>query len=409
MKHSIATLVLVSSALAQGVPYDQCIVSNFANIAPCEGLMIVSRTGTVTNVTGLLAAGSAGNGVNAVRMDPIDDRIWLGGINQNGNTPRQVNWCRIGPANTVTQFSQHATVPGTSTSISAIAFDDNGNPVVTSGTLASGGGVYRVSRSTPANVTLITQIATGTHNAICRDPAGNMYLGMTGGAIHKLVKNLDGSFQAPVLLGTIAGAPTVSGITWAPIAPNNEVLVTTFGAVGNNVFRLPANGGAPVVAPTTFQAPNWIEYDRRHDDFLLASGGINPDEVIRMTRANASNQVCILAAGGDTGSPSFIDSNDDANHDIRAVPMILNGTAAPFNLELCASAPPGDLVFLGMSAPFGQLFGFGVAPANGRVHVTLPNIQSAGLPPNIFTFVAASINVSTNALTVGVPLLWPSN
>jgi hypothetical protein len=172
--------LLAGAAPAQnsGVPRGQAIVSVISNIGVSQGLWLSARTGTCTAVTGLSAAGSPGFGVNSVQLDPVDDRIWLGGINSNGNTAGQVNWCRIdNSTNTVTQWMAHGTVAGGG-SITGLAFDDDGNPIASSGTTT--GGVFRISRSAGGAGANLPgyPIATGTHNAVARDASGNLYVGM---------------------------------------------------------------------------------------------------------------------------------------------------------------------------------------------------------------------------------------
>jgi hypothetical protein len=301
------TAVLAGALVAQnsGVPRGQAIFSIIGNVAPSQGLWLAARPTTCTPVTGLVAAGAAGAGVNCVQLDPVDDRIWYGGINfaPDVSTAGQVNWIRIDSGtNTVTAFTQHGNIGNFVDAVHGIAFDDNGNPVCCFGNAAATSGVRTVSRNGGGvGVPLIgTPIAGGIHNAICRDPAGNLYHGLfLNGQIWKSVKNPDCTYAAPVMLGTVPVTP-VAAMDWCP--PNN-LIIGTFGAAGNAIFRMADTGGAAVVLSPTARDTNSIDFDPRVGDLWTVTAGINPDSVNTMTKQGAETLVC-QPQGGNVGSPA---------------------------------------------------------------------------------------------------------
>ncbi len=401
-------LLLALPLVAQTVPYGQSVVSVFGNVAPGEGLWFVDRvSGASQSITGLLAAGSVGSGVNAVAIDPIDDRIWLGGMNSNGNTANQLNWVRL-TGGVVSQFQQFATItPATAQAIHAIVFDDNANPVFCAGTAAVFGGVFRADRRTGI-VTSLGAVASGTHTALAKDSAGNVYVGMFGnGQVHVLAKALDGSLAPPVLFGTVSN-PNIAGLTFAPsdgIQPD-QLFVVCSGPASPLVSVIPIlGGGAGSAVATTQTMLNWIDYDRRHNDLLLAQ--TSPDRVVRLARGGGDT---VLASIGNSniGTPSCLDTNDGADGEVVAAPMILNGALGPFDLELSTTAPPGSLVLLGTVAPAVQVLTIAVAGPDGRVFVKFPNLTvGVALPPGALQMMAAWFDPSFN-LQLGTPVAWPA-
>ncbi len=394
---------------AQGVPYDSSVVGVTNNVSPSEGIWLADRTGASVAVTGLLAAGSAGSGVNAVQIDPIDGRVWLGGINSNGQTSNQVNWIRI-TGTVVSQFVQHATLPYAAlSSVAAIAFDDNANPIACGSTAANAGGVFRVNRKLGGVATNIGSVASGTHNAICTDGAGNLYVGMfTAGQVHVMLKNPDCSFQPPVLLGSVA-VTSISGITFVPAAgaTPDELWISTFGAAGAMLFRMPKTGGPGVAVANTSTSSNWCEYDRRHDDVLLAISA--PDNVEKVLRTGA-NSVLNAIQAGNVGTLSYIDVNNAVDGNVVVAPMCLNGGLGPFDLELGITCPPGSIAIVGTGFPSVVVLGFGLAGADGRFSVTIPGITlGAPLAPASLGFLGACLDLGTGNLTIGAPVFWPAN
>ncbi|MEZ5963769.1 MAG: hypothetical protein R3F56_07980 [Planctomycetota bacterium] len=398
--HLVAAGSLLTCAALAQVPPRSAIASVIANLAPSEGLWLVDRSGSCTAITGLGTSGSAGYGVNAVQLDPLDDRIWLGGINSNGNTAGQVNSVMLS-GSTVTSFVQHGTT-GFASSIAALTFDDNGNPVAATGTSTSGG-VVLIPRSGGVGTVLATIGTTQTHNAICRDPAGNLYIGMFGsGEVHKMIKNPDCTYQPPVLLGVVP-ITSVSGIEWCPGTPD-QVFVTTFGVAGNALFKLPATGGAAVVASATVGSLNAAEYDRAVGDFWSVTAGIDPDNVSTITKAGVETIVCGLQ-GGSVGSPSGIDTSDCADAETNLLPQCVRpGQQITFEFGTCCQ--PGDAAGVFMVSPAVVPLLIGTAGANGRLSGSFPLVVPGGIAPGSFTFISACLDQS-GQLTVGRPTPWP--
>jgi hypothetical protein len=405
----LPVLCVAGIAPAQSVPWRQAVVSVISNVAPSEGIWFVDRaTGSSVPITGLLAAGSPGNGISAIAMDPVDDRIWLGGINNNGNTGNQLNWIRC-TGTAVTQWTQFATVAmTTSSSINAILFDDNGNPVFCGGTAAGQGGVFRADRRTGGAATLIGAVASGTHNALAKDSAGNLYVGMFGnGQIHQLVKNPDGSFQPPAPWGTVTGV-NIFGLAFAPadgVHPD-QLFVVVGGPASPLVSVIPVPaGGAGTAVATTQTLLNWVEYDRRQNDLLSVQSA--PDRMTAIARGGGD---AVVASIGNTniGTPTALDANDGAEGELVVVPALLNGGVGPFDLEVGMTAPPGSLALIALSAPFVDVLTLGVPAADGRLVWKLPNLALLGpLPPATLQFTAAWFDTGFN-LQTGAPVSWPT-
>ncbi|HZN39023.1 MAG TPA: hypothetical protein VFD82_09475 [Planctomycetota bacterium] len=396
----VATLLASTTALVAQLPYSSSILGVISPIAPSEGLYIADRAGGNVAVTGLVAAGSSNANVNAIALDPIDDRIWIGSSSTN-----QLNWIRI-TGTTVSQFSLFGTAP--LTSINAITFDDNSNPIISQSTAASGGGVFRFDRKLGGAGVSIGSVATGTHNGVCRDPAGNLYIGMfTAAQVHKMLKNPDGSFQAPVLVGSTV-TTSISGIAFAPNDGTNpdELWITTFGAAGSQMYRMPAAGGPGVAVANTLAGCNWIDYDRNFND-LLVSSQAGSDRFFQVDRTTGADTTLSTMGSGSVGTPASNDVDDTAAASTRIAPMILNGSLGPFDLELSTTAPAGTLALVGTVAPAVNVVGIGIVGANGRLSVSIPNITLTGpLAPGSLTFIAAYFDFSFN-LVIGLPVPWP--
>jgi hypothetical protein len=397
----VSALLGTTALLSAQVPHGSSVIGVIANVAPGEGLFLADRAGGNVAVTGLLAAGSATSNVNAVALDPIDDRVWIATSSNN-----QLNWLRI-TGSTVSQFQQFGTA-GTTTSIAAITFDANANPIVCFGTGATGG-LFRFDRTLGGAGVLIGGVpGTTAHNAICRDPAGNLYAGMFNGQVHVFLQNPDGTYQAPTLVGTTATA-SISGIAFAPADGVNpdELWITTFGAAGNQLFRMPAAGGAGVAVANSLAGCNWIDYDRSQNDLLVATqAGL--DRFMQVDRSTGLDTQLSQIQAGNAGVPASNDCNDAAFAATRVAPMILNGAVGPFDLEIGTSAPPGTLAVVGVGAPFVSILGVAVVGADGRLNVSFPGITLAGpIAPGTLTFLAAYFDASFN-LVVGAPVAWPA-
>ena len=400
---SLAVLSSTSLALAQSAPYLGGVSSVISNLTPSEGLWYTDASGNSTPITGLLAAGSAGNGVSALRMDPIDDRIWLGGTNNGGNTAGQINWIRV-TGSAVTQFSQHANT-GTASSIAAIEFDDNGNPIVAVAT-----GIYRVDRNVPGLATLIASVGSGSSNALTKDDAGNLYIGQaTAGVVYVMTKNADGSFQPPVSIGAVP-TTTIVGVAFVPTngVDPDQIYVTTTGTAGNNIYRMPAAGGSATAVTTPNPSLNWCEYDRNRDNVVVVQTGPT-DRLFLLDRAGTERALSTFGNGA-VGSPTAVDINDRIEDAITVVPMRLNGSVAPFDLECGVTVRPGSLAVIGILSPSVEILGLGVAGPDGRYSFRLPNVNLGyAIPPGALSLAAASLNPVTGAINIGTAVNWPAN
>ncbi len=396
---SAVAVLATAAALTAQVPYGSSVVGVIGNLAPSEGLFMADRAGVATPVTGLLAAGSSNLNVNAVALDPIDDRVWI-----TSSTTNQLNWIRI-LGSTVSQFTQHGTI--TVNSLASITFDDNANPLVCGGTALAG--VFRIDRKLGGAGTIIGAVATGTHNGITKDGAGNLYIGMFGtGQVHMMVKNPNGTYQPPVLHGTTA-ITSISGIAFAPTDGVNpdELWITTFGAAGNQLFRMPITGGAGVPVANTLAGCNWVDYDRSRNDILIASQAGN-DRVFQVNRTTGLDTTLCTLGSGSVGVPASNDANDAPWAGTTVAPMILNGGVGPFDLEVGTTAPPGTLALIGTAFPSVVVLGVALVGADGKLSVNLPNVTLGGpIAPGSLQFIAAYFDVFGN-LNIGAPVSWPA-
>jgi len=421
---SLSVLVLAGSLWAQ-VPRGNAIVSEFANLAPMEGLCLVTRGGTVTPITGLLA-NPRGADINSVKLDPIDNRVWVGGI--NALSSGRLHHLTVA-GTMVAGVTQHGPQLNTG-SIAGIAFDVNCNPVVVSGTISATStttGVIRFDRTTGAT----TQIAggptngwtfpTGTANCVTSDPSGNIYFGVTVGTapmqapIYSLAAP---NYTTPVFEGWCvppSNNTTISGMTWAPDAasPRGAIYWTTFAtATGVPVGKLVLSATPPVasvaVASGLTNAANWIEYDNDVGDFWILTGGINPDTVYTMPPAGPVVQVALIPPGGVNGSPSCIDVNDCPPGRLTISPAYVPNPPVPFTAEIGVCCEPGDTAVYGIVSPLVLILGVAVAGQDGRVWASYPNINLPPGTPGALTFLAGCVNTA-GQVTLTSPVPWPRN
>ncbi|HEX6810055.1 MAG TPA: hypothetical protein VF384_00405 [Planctomycetota bacterium] len=413
MRLLFCSACLASVSVAQVAP-GEAIQSFFSNVAPIEGLAIVNRSGTSVPVTGLTAQGI--QNINSVALDPIDNSIWIGSITQapttHGLRRATLTGTALGPAALVATLP---TAPGGS--FSGIAFDQNGNPIVSGGAVPPGtGGVFRVIRATGAVTNLLSPhpaLPAGTANCVSVDQAtGDIYFGVTsaGGAIYRLPGPFPNT-APPVLLGTTVTNQTISGVSFWPAHGVNPARVywTNFAAANSCVGYVPAAGGAAVTTsgtPTAWPAGmNWINYDRRQDDFWLCTAGIDPDQVYTMTDTGANT---LVVGFGAQGSPSAIDANDAPAGSLRVVPQYLPATPTLTTIEVSMSWNPGDIGIFGIFAgpTLITTFGLGIFNGSGTLSTSFPAVLGAGSPGQ-FTFLGASLGAS--GLQITAPLSWPAN
>lgn len=392
----LGLLLAATPGLRAQVPHASAVVGVISNTLPSEGLWLVDRAGTTTQVTGLLAAGSVNANVNAVAIDPIDGRIWIG-----SSTTTTLGYVRL-TGSTVSQYVPHGTVP--SGSISGITFDGNGNPVVSN----SANGVVRIDRKFGGSGTVIGTVGSGS-NAITRDFAGNLYVGNgSTGQVHSMARNLDGSYQPMQLLGSTS-TTLINGLAYAPADATSpeELWVVTGSTPTSPMFRIPlATGGAGVAVPNALGACNWISYDRTANDVMIVTN-TGLDRFGSVDRATGASTILGSLQAGNVGTPASIDVHDDAFGRIQVAPRILNGAVGPFDLELGAVVPPGSFAFVGVIAPFVSVVASGVVGADGRLAVALPDVTLAGpLAPGSLQFAVAWFDASFQ-LVIGSTVSWP--
>src|SRR5262249_11812567 len=138
---------------------------------------------------------------NAVKLDPIDNTIWVG-----QTTPFDLRHIAL---NGTAVLTETVVVPSfaSSGSNAAIAFDANSNPIVAGGDVSTTGGVFRVDRNTSVVTPLVgafSSIAAGTVNAMDYDPfTGDLYFGVTGSGA-RVYKLAAPGYATPTLVGTVS-------------------------------------------------------------------------------------------------------------------------------------------------------------------------------------------------------------
>jgi hypothetical protein len=424
LSFSLSILALTGTLWAQ-VPRGSAIVSNFNNLAPMEGLLLVTRAGVTTVVTGL-AANPRGPDLNSVKLDPIDNRVWTGGI--NAASSGRLHYLTVA-GTTVAGVTQHGPQINAG-SIAGIAFDANCNPVVCTGAISAASattGVFRIHRTTGA----LTQIAggpvngwpfpTGTANCITSDPAGNIYFGVTVGTapMQAPIYSIAAPNYTTVVFEGWCVPPsnntTISGMTWAPDAasPRGAIYWTTFAAsTGVPVGKLILSATPPVasvaIASGLTNAANWIEYDNDVGDFWLVTGGIDPDTIYTMPPAGGVVQRALVPPGGLNSTPSCIDVNDCPPGRLTISPAYVPVPPAPFTAEIGVCCEAGDTAVYGIISPLVLILGVAVAGPDGRVWASYPNINLPPGTPGALTFLAGCVN-TTGQVTLTSPVSWPRN
>lgn len=377
------------------IPYGEAI-SNAPPRAPVtEGLIRVNRNGSCAAIKGLFNTPRS-DFVNGVALDPIDQRVWIGGIGR-------VDTVEITPTDTITNLTLIANTQ--SGRVEGFTFDDNCNPVLATGNIR-GTGIVRLDRASGAS----TRIAGGTSwpfqdgvpEGICRDPDGNLYFGVNSPgnvtAVFRLTKNpVDGSYGAPVSLGPVRQP---SKVTFAP-AVGTRAARLYYMAVGGDIGWFPPTGGTPVFVRSSLGYS--IDYDSRRDDFWVIFSG---PQMHRMDHGGGSSAICSYGASGFATSS---DANDWPFHETRVCPQYLPAAPTAFTLELSMSCPPGSDAGILILSPFPVLLTLGVAGADGKVFVKIPNVVFQAGSPGIVAFVSASYDRTRGALTVGPTKTWPLN
>ncbi len=418
LRITTTTAVVLAASLSAQVPPGAAVMSNISNVAPMEGVLLVTRAGTATPITGLALTARASHEINSIQLDPVDDRVWIGGISPV--VGRVDTFTVAGTA--VANFTAIGNT-GNGGSISGIAFDLNGNAMCSSGTLSTTGtgGIFRADRQTNAITRLVGGatwpfLGTGTANCVCTDPSGNLYFGQTlNASIYMLAPGPNGDYSGvPVLVGVAlppSSSATISSVEYAPANGARPAILwwTTFGAAGTAIgtMALPA-GPAVAVGPSPF-APNWVDYDALNDDFWLINGGINPDVVMTMNHLGAQTLVAQVPPAGVNGSPSAIDANDCRPGTTTILPQFVPSPGGAVRVEIGTCCPPGSIGGVAIISPTVATLVVGNAGADGRIFASFPGVFLAAGTPNTVTLISACFNPATGVLTVGQPVTWPRN
>jgi len=401
--------VIATGARAQGIPFDDHIVSSYRSVTSItlDGLFLASvKSKTCRPITGLTTRRGSGD-VNAVQLDPATGDIWIGGygatagqldvitLNASAVVSSWRNWGRAGPT------------AATST-INAITFDDNGNPIT-----AAGDGIYRFDRFVPGDGVSILSTASSTWaiNAICRDPAGNLYFGQSDGGLYMMAKNPDCTYGAATLLGNVnaaAGSPMIAGIEYSPAPQPLLYWVVDGGTGGVGTFALPAGPAKLVAAVGVFG--HAIEFDANDNEFSLVDHSV-PARVRTLSLTNATSTACMLPSGIIT---SGIDTHDGANGQVTVLPACPPRDST-FTLELAVCCPPGTVAAIFVSAPSlgvapQLVISNSSAPASGRVSTRFTKLVAPpSLPANTLVFSSGCLDVNSGALSLGQPVSWPAH
>ena len=414
--HFSAIALGFAGTLAAQVPYGDTILSNFSNLAPMEGLLMVKRTGATQLVTGLAGTARGSNDINSIQLDPIDNRVWIGGITASAG---RVDTLTVSAANTVANFAAVGNV-GTGSSVAGLAFDANGNPIAASGAITGTGGLFRFDRKTSAVTRIVGGAAfpvAGTCNCVCSDPAGSLYFAVTGttAPIYRVDPGPNGDYlAAPVPLGSVfppSSSSTISSIEYVPASGARPARVwwTTFGTAGTAVGYIPAGGGAAVVAGPLGgnSAPNWVDYDNLNDDMVVLTGGIDPDTLFKVDHAGNPVQIATVPPGGANGSPSANDANDIPEATTAIIPQYLPA-AGTIDIEVGTACKPGRIGGVLIISPVSVLLVAGTVGADGRVWVKFPNLSVPRGTPNTIKLQSICFDTTTG-FTFGPIVLWPKN
>ncbi|MEM7204351.1 MAG: hypothetical protein AAF628_29095 [Planctomycetota bacterium] len=420
--HFVVATLLAGPAAAQGAGHANHVVGVNNNSGTSSPLFEIDRqAGVCTAISGLQMSG-----VSSVQLDPINKEIWVGGAGgvggvNNGQLRRVQLDGAFGVASEVTHAVVAVGAPPAPRPITGIAFDDDGNPVVT-----TRDSVVRVSRFGPSPATtLLHQFATSSAtstaaSAICRDDGGNLYVGVSGsGDIWRLQKNPDCSYQPAQRLGSVVG-PTASNsatITGLDFCPSDGQLYWSTLGVGTGgrsfgTFALPS--GPAVAAGPGYQviSTNGLAYDVRADDFMVVDD--TPSSLAwTVSKQFSTGGVCLIPQGpGD--EINAIATGDLANAATRVLPSCQPVAGARFVLEAATTCPPGSVggVFVGapqLSLPF-LTVAVGTVDKTGRLSARVPNVPwPGGLPAGVLTFVSGCFDPGSSSTTVGSVLPWPAN
>ena len=409
-------LSLCGSLVAQ-IPHGDAILSNFNNETPMEGLALVKRNpATITPLTGLGATSRANADVNAIQLDPCDNRVWIGGINASAG---RIDTFTV-TGTTVTSLTAVGNT-NVGASVSGIAFDVNGNIVCTSGTITTTGGLFRVNRKTNAITRLLGGTSwsgqAGTCNCVSSDDAGNLYFAVTSsgtpGTVYQLAPGINGDYSgAPFTVGTVSPPSSSNVVSSLAFAPANglrpaRVWWTTFGSAGTAVGYFTGGVATPAGNLGGDTALNWLDYSPLTDDFWGVTSGNDPDTVFGINHAGASTQITQLPTSGVNGSPSAIDVNDKPFTSLTILPQYL--AASVFDFEACTTCPSGNIGGILIVSPAVILLTTGTANASGRVSVKFPNVAVARGTPGAITLQAACFNPTSGQITLGSLVPWPRN
>jgi hypothetical protein len=385
---ALASALLTTGLVAQ-VPVGVAIHGAISNSA--APLFLVDRAGAVTNITGAPLTN-----INSLRVDPIDGTVWIassaGGVLFRG-------------AVAGTTFVNTFSAPGVQASVSAIAFDQDCNPILGGGTT-----VIRVDRHSGA-VTTLTSLA-GTVNALDEDPAtGDIYAGAFGnGNVSKLSPP---NYSAPALLGSIASVANtnLSGLSFArtPAAPLGTLYISTFGGTLNAslvTYDILGSTFAAVPGTPNWADLNWVDYDSVVGD-LWANSTFAARSVYQSTVAGANTVLTVLP----NGTPACVEVNDvnPAIAELTVCPMNAPTPAAPVTLELGVAGRPGEYAVIVVVVPFVALLASGPVDAGGRFSTAIPGVVVGSGRPGSVRFMAATIDLSTLGVKVANQVNWPLN
>jgi len=396
-------LVLIAAAGAQ-IPVGAAVVTTISD--PTNPIMIIER-GTPPTI--LPFTGSVLDEINAFRIDPIANLVWMAGINDGSVRIAQMLY----PARSVINDGLVAMLPPDS--LAGIAFDIDGNPVFGGGSLSDNGGVWRVHRQTGAVRALVDNASglVGDVNALCEDSeTGTIYFGVHGsGNVYRISPPY--ALNSQVLVGTIAGVASqqISGLAFVRTAavPQGQLYVSSFAASRNaSIVQMNPMSGAVTVIPGT---PPWfdvnaIEFDSVQGDLWLAS--TFAARAIALATPSGSNTMLHQLT---SGIATAIDVNDvDPNKAVlRIFPRNVPVPTAPFRFEAAVLGNPGDLAAIAVVVPAQAVLAVGTVGPDGRFGFTAQDLVFPAGSPGSLILVGGTVDTTRMIAKFSDPVTWPLN